>query len=129
MAAIQSFRELRTYQKAREQAGIIFRLSKGFPREETYSLTDQIRRSSRAVAAIIAEGWGRRRYEAAFVNKMNEAMAESMETQSWLDHAMDCGYIQSQQHSQLDQEWQHIGGMLQRMIDHASEFCNPVSQR
>ena len=129
MAAIQSFRDLRVYQKAREQAGIIFRLSKEFPREETYSLTDQIRRSSRAVAAIIAEGWGRRRYEAAFVNKMSEAMAESMETQSWLDHAMDCGYLPTERHSQLNQEWQHIGGMLQRMIDCASEFCSPANRR
>ena len=83
MAAINSFRVLRVYQKAREQAGVIFQLSRRFPREEIYSLTDQIRRSSRAVGAIIAEGWGRRRYEAAFINKMSESMSEALETQAW----------------------------------------------
>lgn len=128
MAAIQSFRDLRVYQKAREQARIVFQLTKSFPREEIYSLTDQIRRSSRAVAAIIAEGWGRRRYEAAFVNKMSEAMAEAMETQSWLDHALDCGYLPAQRHSLLDSEWQHIGGMLQRMIDSSDKFCSPKAR-
>lgn len=129
MAAIRSFRDLRVYQKAKEQAGVIFQLTRRFPREECYSLTDQIRRSSRAVGALIAEGWGRRRYQAAFINKMSEAISEALETQAWLDHAVDCGYLTSETHSELDQEWCHVGGMLQRMIDSADKFCNSAGAR
>jgi four helix bundle protein len=129
MSAIRSFRDLNVYQKAREQAGVIFQVTRTFPKEETYSLTDQIRRSSRAVSAIIAEGWARRRYEAAFVNKMNESLAESMETQAWLDHALDCGYISRKDHTQLDREWQAVGGMLNRTIDRAADFCHPAPKK
>ena len=125
MGLIRSFRELDVYKKAREQAKIIFQLTREFPREEIYSLSNQIRRSSRAVGGMIAEAWGRRRYEAAFVNKLSEAMGEAMETQAWLDHALDCGYIVAAQHARLDRQWQHIGGMLNRMIDRAPDFCKP----
>jgi len=93
MAIILSFRDLEVYKLAREQAKIIFITTKKFPREEKYSLTDQIRRSSRAVNAMVAEGWARRRYPAAFVNKIGEAMGEAMETQAWLEHAFDCNYL------------------------------------
>ena len=93
MAEIKSFRDLDVYRLAREQAKRIFVLSKIFPVEERFSLTDQIRRSSRAVNAMIAEAWARRRYQAAFINKINEALGEAMETQAWLDHALLCGYI------------------------------------
>jgi len=93
MAIILSFRDLEVYKLAREQANIIFITTKKFPREEKYSLTDQIRRSSRAVNAMVAEAWARRRYPAAFVNKIDEAMGEAMETQAWLDHAVDCDYL------------------------------------
>ncbi|MFB6272956.1 MAG: four helix bundle protein [Salinibacter sp.] len=110
MGAAQSFRDLETYQKARQQSQYIFRLTQEFPKEETYSLTDQIRRSSRAVCALLAEAWARRPYEAAFVNKLNQALAEAMETQSWLDAAHDCGYIEAETHDTLDTEWERIGG-------------------
>jgi four helix bundle protein len=90
MAIIKSFRDLEVYVIAREQAKKIFIVSKSFPKEERFSLTDQIRRSSRAVNAMIAEAWARRRYPAAFINKIDEAMGEAMETQAWLDHAVDC---------------------------------------
>jgi len=123
MGAAQSFRDLETYQKARQQSQNIFRLTQRFPKEETYSLTDQIRRSSRAVCAMLAEAWARRRYEAAFVNKLNQALAEAMETQSWLDAALDCGYIDADTHDTLDTEWERIGGKLNRMIQHAESFC------
>ncbi|HWM24250.1 MAG TPA: four helix bundle protein [Chthoniobacterales bacterium] len=123
MAEIRSFRDLNVYQKARDEAKAIFQLSKSFPKEERYSLTDQVRRSSRAVNAMIAEAWAKRRYEAAFVSKINDALGEAMETQSWLDHALDCEYITAPQFAQLDAEWQHIGGMLNRMIGRAAEFC------
>lgn len=124
MAAIRGFRDLDVYRVAREQAQVNFQTSRKFPKEETYSLTDQIRRASRAVGAMIAEAWARRRYQAAFVNKLNEALGEAMETQAWLDHALDCGYIKVQQHRELDSRSQHIGAMLQRMIDRASSFCD-----
>ena len=123
MGAAQSFRDLETYQKARQQSQNIFRLTQRFPKEETYSLTDQIRRSSRAVCAMLAEAWARRRYETAFVNKLNQALAEAMETQSWLDAALDCDYIDADTHDTLDTEWERIGGKLNRMIQHAESFC------
>jgi four helix bundle protein len=123
MAAIKSFRDLVVYQRARAEAGEIFRLSRKFPVEEKYSLTDQIRRSSRAVNAMLAEAWSRRRYEAAFINKVNEALGEAMETQAWLDHALDNQYITPVAFDRCDTAWQEIGGMLQRMIDKAETFC------
>src|SRR5437762_3068150 len=123
MARISSFRELNVYRSAREGARAIFEISKAFPRDERYSLTDQIRRSSRAVNAMIAEAWAKRRYEAAFVSKINDALGEAGETQSWLDHALDSGYISSAQFRELDVKWQQIGGMLNKMTERAHDFC------
>src|SRR5947207_14861549 len=93
MAIARSFRDLNVYRKARETAQEIFGLSREFPPEERYSLTEQIRRSSRAVKAMIAEAWGRRRYKAVFVNKLDEALGEATETQSWVDDARDAKYL------------------------------------
>jgi four helix bundle protein len=120
---IKSFRDLRVYQLALEQAKKVFVMTKNFPKEEAFSLTDQIRRSSRAVNALVAEAWARRRYQAAFVNKLNEALGEAMETQAWLDHVCECGYIDTHQHRELDEAWQKIGAMLNRMIQRADTFC------
>jgi four helix bundle protein len=126
MQVARTFRELRTYQMAREGAQRVFEASKQFPSEERYSLTDQIRRSSRAVKAILAEAWARRRYKAAFVNKIDEALGEAMETQSWLDDALDCGYLGTAAHAELDTLYQAIGGKLTAMINRADDFCkNP----
>jgi four helix bundle protein len=111
MVPAKSFRELKVYQAAREGALCVFRATKTFPCEERFALTDQIRRSSRAVKAMIAEAWARRRYKAAFVNKIDEAFGEAYETQSWLDF------------DALDQRYDAIGGMLSRMIDRADDFC------
>jgi four helix bundle protein len=123
MAPARSFRELKVYQAAREAARLIFESSKSFPRQEQYSLTDQIRRSSRAVKAMVAEAWARRRYKAAFVNKIDEALGEAYETRSWLDDALDGGYFSKQDFDALDQRYDAIGGMLSRMIDRADDFC------
>jgi four helix bundle protein len=109
----------------REEARKVFLATKQFPREERYSLTDQIRRSSRAVNAMPAEAWARRRYRAAFVNKIDEALGEAVETQAWLDHALACDYLQAEEHRQLDGGWQSIGAMLRRMMDRADTFCAP----
>ena len=128
MASIRSFRDLDVYTQAREQAKRVFIASKSFPREERFSLTDQIRRSSRAVNAMIAEAWARRMYPAAFVNKIDEAMGEAMETQAWLDHALDAEYINQSQHRTLDDSWQRIGALLNRMIQRADDFCKTASR-
>lgn len=122
---IRSFRDLNVYKMAREHAGKIFEISKSLPKEERYSLTDQIRRSSRAVTAMLAEAWARRRYRAAFVNKIDESLGEAMETQAWLDHSVDCHYITLNQFRELDAGWQSIGAMLNRMIERADDFCKP----
>jgi four helix bundle protein len=123
MAEIRSFRELNVYKSAREAARAIFEISKTFPRDERYSLTDQIRRSSRAVNAMIAEAWAKRRYEAAFVSKVNDALGEATETQAWLDHSVDSGYITPAQFKELDASWQQIGAMLNKMTERAHDFC------
>ncbi len=123
MAVIRSFRDLKVYQAARDEARKVFVATRAFPSEEKFSLTDQIRRSSRAVNAMIAEAWARRRYQAAFVNKINEALGEAMETQTWLDHALDCGYLNAVKHREFDAAWQSIGAMLQKMMDRADTFC------
>ena len=90
---VTSHKDLKVYQKAFSAAMQIFELSRKFPREETYSLTDQIRRSSRSVCANLSEAWRKRRYEAAFVAKLNDCEAEAAETQTWLDFAMECQYL------------------------------------
>jgi four helix bundle protein len=123
MAGARSFRELKVYQAARKAALRVFVVTKNFPREERYALIDQIRRSSRAVKAMIAEAWARRRYKAAFINKIDEALGEANETQSWLDDALDDEYLSKQDFAELDDDYQAIGGMLARMIDRADDFC------
>ena len=123
MALIKSFRDLNVYAAAREQARQIFEVTKRFPREERYSLTDQIRRSSRAVNAMLAEAWARRRYRAAFISKIVEALGETMETQAWLDHSLDGQYLNTALFRELDAAWQTLGGMLNRMIERADDFC------
>jgi four helix bundle protein len=128
MAIIRGFRDLDVYVLAREQARKIFVVSKSFPKEERFSLTDQIRRSSRALNAMIAEAWARRRYPAAFINKIDEAMGEAMETQAWLDHALDCDYLDRNQYRALDEVWQKVGAMLNRMIQRADDFCRSAGR-
>jgi four helix bundle protein len=123
MSVAKSFRDLRVYQLARAAAGEIFDASKRFPHEERYSVTDQIRRSSRSTKAMISEAWARRRYKAVFVSKIDEALGEATETQSWLDDAIDCGYLDSTQFKKMDADWRSIGAMLAPMIDRASDFC------
>lgn len=129
MAFIQTFRDLRVYQLARSTTQKIFLITRSFPAEEKYCLVDQIRRSPRAVNAMIAEAWARRSYPAAFVNKVNEALGEAMETQAWLDHAMDCKYIEEKEFKELDSSWQQIGGMLRRMMEKTPEFCRNSNRK
>ena len=123
MEVAKSFRDLRIYQRTRLAIDAIFQVSKTFPKDERYALTDQIRRSSRAVKAMLAEAWARRRYKAVFIHKLDEAMGEATETRSWLDDALDCSYLTPEQHRAMDADWQSIGAMLVRMIDRADDFC------
>jgi four helix bundle protein len=118
-----SFRDLRVYQLARAASAEVFQITKAFPREERFSLTDQIRRSARATKAMISEAWARRRYRAVFVNKLDEALGEANETRSWLDDALDCGYLDAGQFQKMESDWRSIASMLARMIDRASDFC------
>src|SRR5207247_3448366 len=126
MAIARSFRDLNVYRKARETAQEIFGLSREFPPEERYALSDQIRRSSRAVKAMIAEAWARRRYKAVFVNKLDEALGEATETQSWLDDAADAKYLPAEEFTAFDSQYDSITRMLSRMIDRADDFCKFV---
>jgi four helix bundle protein len=115
---VESHEDLDVYRLAFKAACRIFELSKRFPREETYALTDQIRRASRAVCSGIAEGWRRRRYVAAFVNKLNEAEGEGAETQVWAAFALECGYMTEQEYEEIREMYDHILRMLVKMISH-----------
>ncbi len=122
--AAKSAKELRVYQQAYELAMEIYRLSKAWPKEETYSLTDQIRRSSRSVCANLKEAWAKRRYEAHFISKLTDADAENGETETWLDFAFDCQYLSKEQHEKLSCRCQEIGGMIGSMLKVASTFAS-----
>jgi len=128
---VRSFRELLVYQKARALAIEIFRLSARFPKEEKYSLTDQVRRSSRSVGAQIAEAWAKRRYENHFISKLTDADGEQQETQHWIDTAFDCGYWEGNTATQLLQQCEEIGRLLGGMIAKSNQFCagSPSSLR
>ena len=116
MSKIQSHEELDVYRMAFEAAMVIFESSKGFPREEIYSLTDQIRRSSRSVCANITEAWRKRRYEAAFVSKLSDAESEAAETQTWLRFTIACGYLPESKALDLIQTYDYVLGKLVNMI-------------
>jgi four helix bundle protein len=122
MGTIRHFRELDVYKMAMEAGLKIFELSKRFPVEERYSLTDQVRRSSRSVCANIAEAWRKRRYPNAFVSKLNDAEAEAAETQVWLEMAVRCGYLDQADSATLEQEYEHILGKLVMMINHPDQW-------
>jgi four helix bundle protein len=112
---IRTHKDLDVYKLAFDAAMRIFEISKNFPREETYSLTDQIRRSSRSVCSNIAEGFRKRRYPKAFVSKLTDSEGEAAETQTWLDFAINCKYITSDEHKELYETYENIIGKLVNM--------------
>jgi four helix bundle protein len=120
---IGSVRELEVYRIAFDTAMEIFEISKNFPVEEKYSLTDQIRRSSRSVCTNLAEGWRKRRYKAVFINKLSDAEQEAAETQTWLEFALMCNYINKQIFEKMDDKYEHIFAMLITMERRADTFC------
>ncbi|NER30931.1 MAG: four helix bundle protein [Symploca sp. SIO1C4] len=123
MASIRSFKELRVWQNAIDVAMKIFEVTKSFPIEERFSLTDQIRRSSRSVAANITEAWRKRRYPAAFVSKLSDAESEAAETQTWIEIALRCGYLTSKEASYLDSRCEEVLGQIVAMINHPEKWA------
>ena len=120
---IQYHWEIDTYKLSIQAAMEIYELSKSFPEEEKYSLTDQIRKSSRSVSAQIAEGWRRRKYRGAFVNKMNEAEGEAAETQVWLEFSVKCRYMSREDGAALHKKYDEIIGKLINMGNHPEQWC------
>ncbi len=120
---IESFRDLKVYKSAFELQQKVFELTKSFPREELYSLTDQIRRASRSVGANLSEAWHKRRYAAHFTSKLTDSDGEQAETQHWLDTAYECDYISKEEHAKLLQECKKIGAMLGKMMREPEKWC------
>jgi four helix bundle protein len=120
------FKELKAYQLSYQLAMEIFNISKNFPKEETYSLTDQIRRSSRSVCANIAEAYRKRRYPKNFTSKISDADGEASETSVWIDFAKDCKYINEQMHELLNKRYEEVGKMLGSMADNPVKFMPKV---
>lgn len=116
------FKELLAYKKAFDLAMEIFEVSKSFPKAETYSLTDQIRRSSRSVCANISEAYRKRRYPKHFISKLTDADGENSETSTWLDFALACGYITKEIHSEFLEEGKEIGKLINYMINNPGKF-------
>jgi len=127
MEHANSFKDLVVYQKARTLTKSVFEITKTFPKEEMYSLTDQIRRSSRSIGAQIAEAWGKRRYEKHFISKLTDADAEQLETQHWIIIAQDCEYLTREQFETINQNLSEIGRMLYSMMNKAKQFCSATS--
>ena len=125
---IQSHGDLEVYQIAFDAAMQIFQISQKFPPEERYSLTDQIRRSSRSVCANLAEAWRKRRYEAAFIAKLSDSEAEAAETQTWLEFAVKCNYIDVDTGRELYGVYNNILGKLVKMIANPTPWLMPTSK-
>ena len=123
--AVKRFEELRVYQMAFEAAMRLFELSKGWPKEELYSLTDQIRRASRSVCANIAEGWRKRRYQRHFISKLTDADGEAAETRVFLSFAFRCGYLEESEYIDLDKIYDRINGGLVNMMTNPDKWCGP----
>ena len=124
MEHAKSFRDLEVYKLARKLSQEIFEVSKSFPKEEIYSLTNQIRKSSRSVGAQIAEAWAKRRYEKHFISKLTDADGEQQETQHWIETALECTYISDKQSGDWLERYASIGRMLNSMMDKSSQFCS-----
>jgi four helix bundle protein len=122
MSGSHGFRDLKVYQMAFDLAMEIFEDSKKFPAEEKYSLTDQIRRASRSVAANIAEGYRKKQYPKMFASKMADADGEATETQVWIDSAHRCGYLPTVRQADLRRGYEEVGRMLGGMIAHPERF-------
>ena len=126
---IRNHHDLEVYQTAFELAMKMFQKSHSFPKEERYSLTDQIRRSSRSVCANLAEAWRKRRYEALFLSKLSDAEAEGAETQVWLEFAVQCGYLEVQSAQELSASYDNILGKIVTLINNPQPWLLPGAKR
>ncbi len=125
----QGFVDLLAYQVALQMQQEVFELSRSFPREEMYSLTDQVRRSSRSIGAQIAEAWAKRRYEAHFISKLTDAGSECFETPHWIETARRCHYLTDEKAAYFTAQYDRLGRLLAGMIAKASAFCGKPSPR
>lgn len=119
---IQNYKDLIVYQKSFESAMSIFNLTKNFPKEEIYSLTDQIRRASRSVTANIVEGWAKRKFENVFKKHLLDSIGSCNETKLWLDFAFKCKYIKDEEHLELISQYDEIGKMLSSLLKKWQKF-------
>lgn len=120
--AAKNFKETKVYQKAFSLAMDIFQISKSFPKEERYSLTDQIRRSSRSVCTNMAEAYRKRQYPAHFVSKISDCDAENSETGVWLDFALNCEYIKIELYKALTERNEEVGRLLYHMLNNPEKY-------
>jgi four helix bundle protein len=125
----KSVDDLEVYKLAVVLQRKVFQITKTFPKEETYSLIDQLRRSSRSVGANVREAWAKRRYPAHFVSKLSDSDSESEETIHWVLSAFDCKYIEENIHDELVGEYRHVSGMLNKMMDHPESWCRHYINR
>ena len=124
MSQINSFRDLIVFQKAYALSMEIFELTKEFPKEEKYSLIDQIRRSSRSICTNISESWAKRIYVKAFVNKLTDALGEEYETETWINYSKDCNYVGDTVYLQMMNKYDEVRKMLISMINNPEKFCH-----
>jgi four helix bundle protein len=129
MGKISRHQDLNVYKKAFEVAMRIFELSNHFPKVEAFSLTDQVRRSSRSVCANLAEAWRKRRYQAAFVAKLSDAEGESAETQTWIEFAVRCNYLEKTVGRELFKEYDEVISMLVAMIAQCDKWVLPTGKK
>lgn len=122
MKKIRSHRELDVYQLAFRTSMKIFHLSKKFPKDEMFSLTSQVRRSSRSVCANLAEAFRKRRYEKAFISKLSDSEGEAAETQVWIDYMLECEYVNSDVHKELLDDYERVIGKLVNMMSHPENW-------
>jgi len=122
MDKIRTHRDLKVYQLSFASGMEVFDMTKTFPKEEKYSLTDQIRRSSRSVSDNLAEAFRKRRYPKAFIAKLSDSEGEAAETQVWLDYALACKYIDLKLHDDLNDKFDHIIGMIVKMINNPEKW-------
>ena len=121
--------DLDVYRKAFEAAMRIFEISKGFPKEETYSLTDQVRRSSRSICANLAEAWRKRRYQAAFISKLSDSEGEAAETQTWIEFAVRCEYLDREIAKDMFIQYDEVISMLVSMINNPDVWVLPSGRK
>jgi len=122
MKEIRKHKDLKVFQLSFEAGLEIFELTKKFPKEERYSLIDQIRRSSRSVSANIAEAWRKRKYPKSFISKLSDSESEAAETQTWLDYALAFKYVDKQVHEKLYDKYEHIIAMLINMSTNPEQW-------